>query len=283
MQRSTCLCERAKFWHAPAFNNLELLHATYITHRFAPHAHEGFAIGVAQAGVQVFSLQGRNHFMPAGSIAVINPGEIHTGQAAVKQGWTYRMMYPKTLLLQRAASQLIGRDCHIPYFRNPIIYDDYLARLIVDLHMALEEPQTPVLELESRLLWTFGQLIIRHADNHFVMRPTAVEHQAIKQVKAYLESHYAQNISLDALAQLVHLSPFYLVRTFKESVGLPPHAYLTHLRIIQAKKLLLAGLPIVDIAMQTGFTDQSHFTRRFKGIVGVTPGQYRKNVQYNKR
>ncbi len=64
------------------------------------------------------------------------------------------------------------------------------------------------------------------------------------------------------------------MRVFRQETGLPPHTYLIQLRINQAKAHLQAGETIAEVAAATGFSDQSHLTRRFKRIVGVTPGQY---------
>jgi AraC-like DNA-binding protein len=93
-------------------------------------------------------------------------------------------------------------------------------------------------------------------------------------VRHYLEAHYMDNPSLETLAQIAGLSPFHFVRVFRQATGLPPHTYLTQLRINRAKAQLQAGDPIADVAAATGFSDQSHLTRRFKRIVGVTPGQF---------
>jgi AraC-like DNA-binding protein len=104
----------------------------------------------------------------------------------------------------------------------------------------------------------------------------------VQQVRAYLEAHYAANVSLEQLAALTNFSSFHLVRVFRTAIGLPPHAYLTQVRLRHAKRLLAAGLPIAQVAAEIGFTDQSHLARHFKQLAGVTPGQYaqgRKNVQ----
>lgn len=100
--------------------------------------------------------------------------------------------------------------------------------------------------------------------------------------REFLEANAEQDVSLVRLAAVAGLSPFHLVRVFREAVGLPPHAYLDQVRVERAKGLLSAGLPIARAAAEAGFADQSHLTRRFKRLVGVTPGQYRagsKNVQ----
>ncbi len=267
--------EIATFWRDPALHNLELLHAHYITHSFAPHAHEGFAIGVIERGVERFAYRRANHIAPAGSLVVINPGEMHTGAALLPDGWSYRMLYPEAHVLQSVASEMSGRTRDIPFFAEPVIDDPDLATLILQVHELLEMPSTP-LERESRLLPVLAHLIERHAD----ARPTRPQRQrvqpapAVWRVRDYLAEHYADVVTLDELAALAGLSPFHLLRTFSAAVGMPPHVYLTQVRVARSKALLAAGLPIAEVAALTGFVDQSHFSRHFKRTVGVAPGQY---------
>ena len=266
--------ERVKFWRDPDLDNLELLRATYVTHCFAPHAHEGFAIGVVQRGVTTTSYRNAHYDMPAGTIIVINPGEIHTGEAASDQGWTYRMFYPKATLLQQIASELAGRPRDAPFFPVPVISDDCLAQQLLKLHIALEDQQIPTVERESRLWWSLARLILGYADAPPATAEVKPERRCVKKVRDFIEAHYADDISLPQLAALVNLTPCYLLRLFTKTTGLPPHAYLTYVRLRQAKQLLAHGCPIAAAAYQTGFTDQSHMTKRFKRAFGITPGQY---------
>jgi AraC-like DNA-binding protein len=267
--------EYAKFWLDPDLNNLEALRATYLTHVFPPHAHEGFAIGVIEAGGQAFTYQRRSQLiMPAHSIAVINPGVVHTGCAATEDGWTYRMIYPGAEILQRAASELSGTPRDIPLFPTPVIFDTDLMRRLLQLHAALEDVTTTRLERESRLLWTLAQLITRHADTPHPARVIRQEPTYVDRIREYLSAHFAHPVTLDQLAQLVHISPFHLLRVFHRRVGLPPHAYVIQLRVEHAKTLLIQGMPIAEVAAQVGFSDQSHLSRHFKRLVGVAPGQY---------
>lgn len=268
--------EIATFWRDPALHNLELLHAHYVTHSFAPHAHEGFAIGVIERGAERFAYRRANHIAPAGSIVVINPGEMHTGAALLPDGWSYRMLYPDAQVLQAVASEMSGRHRDIPFFAEPVIDDPDLAALILKAHTLLEMPSTP-LERESRLLPVLAHLIERHADAHPSRpqrQPRAQPAPAVWRVRDYLAEHYADAVTLDELAALAGLSPFHLLRTFSAAVGMPPHVYLTQVRVARAKNLLAVGLPIAEVAALTGFVDQSHLTRHFKRTVGVAPGQY---------
>jgi AraC-like DNA-binding protein len=271
--------EKVKFWREPRFCNLELLRARYITHSFCRHTHDTFAIGVIQHGAEEFSYRGATHVAPAGSIAVINPGEVHTGHAANEKGWAYRMLYPDVQLLQQAASEISQQPQTIPYFPVPVVHDPPLAQLILNLHIALEE-STSQLEQDSRLLWTMAQMIARHADLRTHAYRVGHESEPIRRVREYLDTHYADNISLDELGAIANLSSFYLLRTFRKQVGLPPHEYLNQVRLAHAKQQLAQGYPIAEVAIAAGFSDQSHLTRQFKRIWGVTPGHYQQKGNF---
>ena len=77
------------------------------------------------------------------------------------------------------------------------------------------------------------------------------------------------------------LSACHLLRKFQKYFGLPPHTYQIQNRIKRAKKLLQQGSKILDVALDSGFHDQSHFHRHFKRAMGVTPGTYVKAVGAN--
>jgi AraC-like DNA-binding protein len=101
----------------------------------------------------------------------------------------------------------------------------------------------------------------------------------VKKAKRFLEDRYDENVSLKDLAREVNISPYHLLRVFESELGIPPYAYLTQIRIQESKRLLSNGVSIADVAQQTGFCDQSQFTKRFKQIVGTTPGLFIKNQQ----
>lgn len=89
-----------------------------------------------------------------------------------------------------------------------------------------------------------------------------------------IEARYTGPLSLDELAAHAELDKFHLCRAFRDEVGLPPYAYVTHRRISRAQQLLAAGVVPSEVAVQVGFCDQSQLHRHFKRILGVTPGQY---------
>jgi len=83
-----------------------------------------------------------------------------------------------------------------------------------------------------------------------------------------------ENITLDDLCKLTGLSKYYLLRSFTKQKGIFPYSYLETIRIDKSKKMLEQGVLPIDVALQTGFTDQSHFSNFFKKFIGLTPKQY---------
>jgi AraC-like DNA-binding protein len=265
--------EWVKVWHDDALDGLEVHHATYITHTFARHAHEYYVIGLIEAGVQSFAYRGTRQVTPAGDVFVIHPGEAHTGEAVSPGGYTYCTLYPPVALIQRAWSDIAGREPGVPFFPTPVIHDGEVARCLHDLHLALIS-DAPPLEREARFLQVCALLITRYAEIRPSERGMGQERSAVQQVRHYLDEHFAQQVSLTELARLVGLSPYYVHRVFEREVGLPPHAYLESVRIREAQRLLDQGEPIAQVAAELGFSDQSHLTRRFTRVLGITPGQY---------
>ncbi|MEH2110739.1 AraC family transcriptional regulator [Nostoc sp.] len=96
----------------------------------------------------------------------------------------------------------------------------------------------------------------------------------LKQVTEYIHEHLHQDLKLADLSAIAQLSPYHFLRLFKQRMGITPHQYILQRRIEKAKHLLKhSNLSIAEIAMRTGFCDQSHLTRCFKHIVGITPKQ----------
>jgi len=103
--------------------------------------------------------------------------------------------------------------------------------------------------------------------------------RSVRRASEALHSSLEEGISLDALAGHAGLDKFHLCRAFREEVGMPPHAYLTHLRVSRAMGLLTQGRSPSYVAPLVGFYDQSQLNRHFKRIVGLTPGQFARSVQ----
>jgi AraC-like DNA-binding protein len=96
----------------------------------------------------------------------------------------------------------------------------------------------------------------------------------VRRTIEYLREHLTDVNTLDELALHAGLDKFHLCRAFRAQVGMPPHAYLTHLRIARAKQLLEKGVRASEVAHQVGLYDQSQLNRHFRRILGTTPGRH---------
>lgn len=97
----------------------------------------------------------------------------------------------------------------------------------------------------------------------------------IEKACRFMEQHFSEHIYLDQICRYAGLSKSALLRAFTKSKGVTPYSYLQNICIGEAKKRLEQGLPPVEAALQTGFSDQSHFTNYFNWYIGLAPGVYR--------
>jgi transcriptional regulator GlxA family with amidase domain len=104
----------------------------------------------------------------------------------------------------------------------------------------------------------------------------ALPPRALRRVREYIEAHLEETVSIDALARIASLSMYHFSRAFKQSEGVTPHHYLLQCRVRRAQELLTGtDLPLSEIALASGFSDQSHCARRFREHIGITPSSYR--------
>lgn len=268
--------EQTKLWRVENFHCIDLLKATYTTYVFPKHLHETYVIEIVEQGVDEFFCAGTMYTAPAGSIILINPYEVHTGRSAGKSPLVYRCMYPSAALMRKVIYGLIETDCQPPNFTCHVIQDRYLFKKLLQLHYVLENGEDE-LKCDALLLMTFSYLVQQFSENSLALKQYECENFAIHRVKDCLIENYAEKISLNTLSQFTGISPFYLLRSFRNIFGIPPHEFLTNIRVERAKRLLASDMPIAQVAYETGFCDQSHLTRHFKRLVGLTPGQYAHN------
>ena len=276
--------EVARYWRHAGVPGVDLLRARYVTHRYTRHAHETFTFALIEAGIEEFSYGGTLLRAGPGGVALLNPDMVHTGQAGTPAGWAYRVLYPDPGLVGGVAADL-GWQRGTPSFPETVVYDAGSARLLRAAHVAAEHGDA--LASASLLRAALAGLLRAHArpgGRAGAERGPYRSPAAVRTVRDLLAGRLADPPSLDDLARESGMSPFALVRAFRAETGLPPHAYVNHLRVRLARRLLDGGVAPADVAAETGFADQAHLTRHFKRVVGVPPRAYQrdrsgKNVQ----
>jgi AraC-like DNA-binding protein len=268
----------ARLWRAPDLGGLELFSATLSEFSFRPHAHEEFFIALTEAGSVAPAYRGSSHLIGPGDLLILNPEESHAGGPAADGSWTYRALYPSRSLMREIAAEFPAGRLAVPEFGPDIVRDQAVTAALQHYHRLTESSRSSALERETELARALVLLTGRHAAGPRDPRPPGREPRAVRLCKEYLEAHAARNVSLQELAAVAGLSPFHLCRVFRESAGMTPHAYQTHLRVRHTRFLLQAGLPIARAAVEAGFYDQAHLSRHFRRIVGIPPGQFTRDA-----
>jgi AraC-like DNA-binding protein len=269
-----------RVWRPLDVAGVELRQGLCVQEPVQRHWHDEYQLCLVEAGGGELRHGGVSHPTPPGSLFVVAPGDVHSNESRVADGCSFRSLYLPAELLKQAAAEL-GRAA-LPDFARPVIHDPPLFALCRSAHSALDA-DTPRLEREARLLQAMVALVGTHAAGSWKPRPPGREGAAVRRARDYLHQHFRDPVSSAELAAVARLSAFHLSRVFRSETGLPPHAYQNQLRVHYARRLIQAGLPLVQVAQMAGFADQSHLVRRFRRAFAVPPGAYqrrdRKNVQ----
>lgn len=253
-----------------SIGSLDLFRFANYRHAFPRHTHERFTVGLFGPRNGSITTGGVSHSAEPGSILAIPPDQTHSAEPLRSSGWTYRTLYPSARIMDLA---LADSSAHPhPAFDRPVISDSSLARRIGELHTRLESGP-PSLRVEETLIEVLRSLVDRHATRRSSVAAT-VPAYAVVQARSYIDAHFGTPIKLSDLSAVCGISAFHLIRSFRASTGMPPHAYLTQVRANRAREMLVRGEQLSAVAYACGFADQSHLTRVFKKIFGITPGAY---------
>lgn len=256
---------------------LELFQGIADTRSVSRHVHDLFCITIAETGIRICETKKGRYYLTPGAIFISNRGEAHSG--TVPKGHTYscRSLRLDAEILDDLAEQL---GCGAPdfSFTEPLLSDPDLYQKLLRLHASLDQaPSTAAREYQ--LLDVFSHLTARYTVKKPASVPVDKETAPVRRVREYLHDSFAENVSIKKLAAIAALSPFHLSRVFEKEVGVPPHVYQLDIRLTKAARLISLGKPIVDVAIETGFFDQSHFHKAFQRKFGVTPKRYMQNKE----
>ena len=247
---------------------------TRVSHPYPPHWHEELHLCAYTAGSGYLGDRGAAHRVVAGDLVFTAAGEMHHNWVEEGPGVSFRSVYIPLPLLSSAVRQVLGRGAAIPGFHEPLARHRGLQQQFLEMHRAMEHSVTR-LRREGLLVEFLRRLVADTPESIRTERRAASEAVAVRRVRDYLHDHHAEAIALADLSRVAALSPFHLHRVFTRTTGLPPHGYLLRVRINRARDLLRRGLAPTEVALTTGFADQSHLTRHFRRLVGVTPGRFR--------
>lgn len=234
-------------------------------HRFPKHHHDLFGIGLIEQGAQK-SWSGRGLVeAEAGDVITVNPGEVHDGAPLADGGRRWTILYLPPALVMAAADDIAPGTGARFEFSQPVYRLFPLAQRLRGFVAAGGETGAE----EEGLLALLAPLL----------RPETLPlgtSRALLRVRDWIDAEPEADVPLAELAAQASLSRFQLVRSFARLTGLTPHAYRLQRRVQAARRLILDGTPLADAAAASGFADQSHMTRLFRRVYGLSPGAFAK-------
>ncbi len=242
----------------------EVLHASFAEYAYPAHAHSTWTLLLIDDGRVSYDLDRHAHLSDRAGVTLLPPYVAHNGRPATSAGFRKRVVYLDGSILDE---RLIGLSVDRPLYPDRPLRDR-LSALHAVLRRAGDE-----LEAESRLALIVDRLRfhLRATDR---LEPADRPPTLAERYRAMLEQDPVHGLTLADAAVTLGAHPAHLVRAFTSTFGLPPHAYLVGRRVELARRMLLDGTPVADVAAGAGFFDQAHLTRHFKRHTGTTPARF---------
>lgn len=271
---------RIRYFRVPAWHDAEVSIGDGVTGPGRLQFHPDVEIRLITRGVARVQLGESQHSAAAGWLTVIPPWQLHAVAADGDNGLSFFALRIRPALLERlkdsAPPVAALRAAH-----GSIPADPELSSTVVAAHRALANG-TPGPDAQPMLGRAVSDLVSWATRVEIASADRPIQRaRSVDSALAHLRAHYTQDIGLDDLAAAAGLSKFHFLRLFAARVGVTPHRYQLLLRVLHAKSLLRDGLEIAEVALRTGFFDQSHLTRCFHELVGVTPGRYQFDLAPN--
>ena len=231
------------------------------------HSSFDFCCAVRTAECIDWHYRHRTNTMSPGSLGILVPGEMHR-VLRIRDDCDYLLLLIEPGVMARF---LEDDESRLLYSLRHQLDGRNHGVLLGELWSAMNDCARDTLRIEGLVadfLLSISQL---SGIESGIDKPV---HEGTRIVRDYLNDNHHRNVTLDECAKLTGTSKFHLHRSFVAELGVPPHQYLSGVRISRARDLLRGGARPADVASLTGFCDQSHLTRVFTEIVGLTPGAY---------
>lgn len=257
---------------------LETIRAHFSGHAYDPHWHDSYLIGVTEQGVQQFNCRAQKQIAHPGTSFLLEPGEIHDGDAPSPDGFTYRMLSLTPEWLQQQTTHLFedAPDEFELSIDATLSQDRLLAASISSAFAAIhyQEPQI----VRDACVDQMIEYVTDHVSWRKRQKAVGKMHHVALLGQEYLRAHLYSDIGLQDMAEALEIDRFRLSRAFKAVFGIAPHAYLIQLRLTRARALLVQGTSPAQVSNELCFADQSHLGRWFKRCYQMTPAHYQQRT-----
>lgn len=243
-------------------DGIEIKSATFIDKTFPLHFHQSWSLACIEYGNENISFANLSFMLNKNAIILIPPYSIHKHWGNKNKAWSYKAIYLSNDIIKNVSKKINVDYSYLASFPYFITY----------VNSVFEINETSIFEILKNL---FSEVV----NDSMSINSEKNNQTHFDDVLDYLSLNYNEAITLDRLEKKFKINKFYLQKNFKKKIGLSPSEYLTAVRIENSKQLFFTTSLLVDIALESGFYDQSHFTHCFVKYVGVTPGVYKRNIK----
>lgn len=267
LNEKTAEMARTTFHRFDFLDNLELMLAWDYQQDFPVHFHDSICITLVQNGVECTEVEGKQLITPIGSLSLTYPEEVHANPNLNADDYSFITYYLSPDFVAHKLGEQNFR------FKDRVVDDQWLYQQLY--HWAMSSQKSL-----SGIQLLFSHLIHAHLTITSNMEQEKEGFHKLGEILDYMERHYSEKIHIEELAHMADKSKFAFIRAFKKEKGITPGNFLMIKRLEKAKEILKRKNSIVDACYQSGFYDQSHFSRYFKKYHGLTPQQYqsRRNI-----
>ena len=251
---------------------LEAYQLNGIIQPFPNHFHDYYVIGFVESGTRLMSCKNKEYTITKGNILIFNPNDSHGCIQSDGESFNYRGINISKDTMKSLTQEITGKT-ELPEFTENVIINNELGSYLRSLHTMIMNGSKEF-EKEELLLLLISVLIEQYAQPFSQSLPICSEE--IRKACDFMEKNYNKHITLNDICGCSNLSKSTLLRAFTKTKGVTPYRYLQTIRINKAKELLEQGVSPVDAAIQTGFSDQSHFSNFFNMFIGLSPAAYRR-------
>ncbi len=242
---------------------------------YKPHFHQTFSIGAIEDGQVYFRINNNEYTLQKEEIVLINPEIIHSCNPINNQKRSYYMLYIDKDWIYNLQKTLNSNIQNFIPFSKVLVKNKNLYNHFITLSKTILNSDIFLLEKEE-ILEDFILNIINQFCKFNTTQTIYKDNNKVNKIKEYLKENLTQNPTIEDISKALNISRYHLIRLFKQSTNITPHAYLLNLKVEYAKELLKSGMDIAEVALSTGFYDQSHLNRVFKQLTACTPYEYKK-------
>ena len=249
-----------------------------IMQKFPNHFHEYYVIGFVEEGQRRLLCKNKDYTINPQDLVILNPFDSHTCMQINNEALDWRCINIKKEVIQKATEEIYGEK-YLPSFSKTVLSDIEILMLLKELHTMIVLGTGNSKTRKEKFYKIIKKLYDEY--NGQILEEEVIPAEEIKYLCRYMKNNYRQKLTLDELSKITGQNKFTLLRNFNKVHGLTPYQYLETIRIEKARTYLEEGYTPAEVALNTGFSDQSHFTRFFKSFIGFTPKQYQKLFKEN--